>query len=99
LPAEETLDAFISAYRSLGYEVCDHPGLEVGFEKIAIHVKDGVVKHASRQMPNGRWSSKLGRAELIEHDFDGVEGLLYGKIEQIMKRRSVPPVDFAPNES
>jgi hypothetical protein len=74
VPAEETLAAFMSAYHALGYEACDSPALEVGFEKIAIYLKDGVPKHASRQLSNGRWSSKLGRAELIAHDFDALEG-------------------------
>lgn len=85
VPVEETLAAFMSAYGALGYEACDNPALEAGFEKIAIHVKDGVPKHASRQLPNGRWSSKLGSAELIEHDFDALEGEIYGEIGQIMK--------------
>jgi hypothetical protein len=88
VPVEETLAAFMSAYGALGYEACDNPALEAGFEKIAIHVKDGVPKHASRQLPNGRWSSKLGSAELIEHDFDALEGEIYGEIGQIMKRPS-----------
>ena len=74
------------AYRTLGYEPCDNPAFELGFEKIAIYLKDGVPKHASRQLPNGRWSSKLGSAELIEHDFDALEGEIYGEIRQVLKR-------------
>ena len=74
VPAEETLAAFMSAYGTLGYEPCDNPTLELGFEKIAIHLKNGVPKHASRQLLNGRWSSKLGWAQVIEHDFERARG-------------------------
>lgn len=39
----------------------------------------GIPSHAARQLPNGRWTSKCGQAEDIEHDLRDLEGRLYGK--------------------
>ena len=52
---------------------------ELGFEKVAIFAKAGMsgieVTHASRLLPNGCWTSKLGKAEDIEHhELRDVEG-------------------------
>ncbi|MDA2924872.1 hypothetical protein MYX65_09500, partial [Acidobacteria bacterium AH-259-L09] len=35
---EETLDSFILAFKTLGYEPCDDDKLETGYEKVAIYV-------------------------------------------------------------
>jgi hypothetical protein len=41
-------------------------------------------------MPDGNWTSKLGKGEDIQHDsLDGLEGDLYGKVAIFMMRR--PP--------
>ena len=37
-------------------------------------MKNGVPSRAAKQTPNGRWTSKLGDYELIEHDFLALEG-------------------------
>jgi hypothetical protein len=56
------MSAFIQAYKSLGYELCDNSELEAGFEKIAIYAtSDGEPTHAARQLSVGLWTSKLGR--------------------------------------
>lgn len=71
----------------MGYEVCDNTELEVGFEKIAIYGdSDGEATHAARQLPNGKWTSKLGRWEDIEHELEGLTGEMYGEVKQILKR-------------
>jgi hypothetical protein len=49
------------------YEQCDDGTPECGYEKIAIYVRSGEVKHVARQLPDGRWTSKLGPGYLIEH--------------------------------
>lgn len=81
VPKEVTKSAFIEAYRSIGYEVCDGPSLEAGFEKIALYVdSDDSPTHAARQLPNGNWTSKLGDFEDIEHPtLDCLNGDLYGR--------------------
>lgn len=51
---------------------------------------EGRVKHASRQMANGMWRSKLGKAEDIEHSLDAVEGPLYGLVAAILEKPASP---------
>ncbi len=87
VPVQETLEAFIKAYETVGYETCDNPKLEMGVEKIAIYVNDnGKPSHASRQLQSGKWTSKLGNLEDIEHTLAGLEGSSYGTVTQFMKR-------------
>jgi len=84
---EVTLQAFEQAYGTLGFEKCDTGGLESGFEKIAIYTKSSAPTHAARQLPDGCWTSKLGRCEDIQHDtISGVEGHEYGTVSAFMKR-------------
>ena len=80
-PREETLNAFVAAYNVVGYEPCLDGQLEAGYDKIAIYVNaQGKPTHATRQLPSGKWTSKLGEAEDIEHDVtEGVAGEIYGE--------------------
>lgn len=82
----ETIAAFRDAFRTLGYLECDDDQLEPGFERIALFALEGHPKHAARQLPNGRWTSKLGRMEDIEHGLDDLSGTLYGSVVLLMKR-------------
>jgi hypothetical protein len=66
---DNTLESFIAAYETLGYERCNNEKLELGFKKIAIYIKDKKPTHAARQLPNGNWTSKLGASFDIEHKF------------------------------
>jgi hypothetical protein len=84
---EETLAAYIQAYQTLGYEICDADLLETGYQKIALYIDPrGIPTHAARQLPNGKWTSKLGWLEDIEHELDGLVGDRYGVVGQILKR-------------
>src|SRR5439155_19099867 len=89
---EETVAAFVEAFQSLGYLPCIDDSVEPGFEKVALYALAGLPKHAARQLPNGRWTSKLGALEDIEHTLDGLVGAWYGTIVQILKRRSAAPL-------
>jgi hypothetical protein len=89
----ETVDAFSDAFGTLGYVVCDDAGVEPGYEKIALFALDGVPKHASRQLQSGRWISKLGMREDIEHSLDDVAGAIYGSVVLVMKRKAVDAND------
>ncbi len=78
-------------FASLGYQKCElaeSAELEIGFEKIAIYVgQNGLPTHAARQQKDGSWTSKLGHWYDIEHSTpEGVQGLIYGTVETIMKR-------------
>ncbi|WP_445013646.1 DUF7689 domain-containing protein [Paludisphaera borealis] len=78
-----------AAFKILGYEPCDEESLEPGFEKVALYGNTFTYTHAARQLPDGKWTSKLGKAEDIEHDTpDVVAGGVYGEVVEIMKRPS-----------
>ena len=94
---EETLDCFIKAYGGQGYKLCIGHEFEAGVEKVAIYCDaDGVPTHAARQLPSGRWTSKLGEWEDIEHNtLDALEdeqnqGLGYGFVKCVLSRPLSP---------
>jgi hypothetical protein len=86
VPRQETVPAFIMLFEKFRYACCDHGNRERWHEKIAIYAKDGIPTHAARQLSNGKWTSKLGSWERIEHEIEGLVGSEYGSIVQIMKR-------------
>jgi hypothetical protein len=61
--------------------------LEPGLVKVAIYGSGLMYTHAARQLPDGKWTSKLGKGEDIEHDSpDDVAGGVYGELAGVMKR-------------
>lgn len=85
---EETIEAFADAFAALGYKKCNDASSEDGFEKVAIYAKGPHPTHAARQLSNGKWTSKLGPLEDIEHSKpDDVGGPVYGVAVLFMKRR------------
>ena len=86
-PRALALEAFQEAFANVGYRACAGVELEPGFEKIALFANDhGIPRHAARQRPSGRWTSKLGRMEDIDHALHDLEGTVYGSVVLIMKR-------------
>ena len=87
-PREVTVDAFLVAFGVLGFEPCSSEALEEGAEKIAIYINSqGEPTHIARQLGSGRWTSKLGKSEDIEHEFSGLDGSsIYGTIARVLKR-------------
>jgi hypothetical protein len=84
---EETSSANRDVFASLGYIECLGEELESGFEKIALFADDhDVPLHAARQRPDGRWTSKLGEMEDIEHALHDLAGTTYGSVVLVMKR-------------
>lgn len=84
---DESVEAFIAYFESIGYFLCENPTLEEGFQKIAIFVKDDLPTHVSRQLPTGKWSSKMSFDEVdIEHDdLDCISGERYGVAAVFLK--------------
>jgi hypothetical protein len=83
-----TIEAFIDGYGKLGFEVCDNPDLEDGFAKIAIYTTfAGSPKHVARQLPDGRWASKLGEGIDIYHaTLNDLSAGGYGNPTHFMRR-------------
>jgi hypothetical protein len=77
----------VAAFATLGYQPCEGPAAEPGWERIALYATaDGVPTHAARQLPDDRWTSKLGRREDIEHGLHDLHSECYGVVVQILKR-------------
>jgi hypothetical protein len=87
IPNEETIDAFVAAFGTLGYSTCEDGNLETGFVKVAIYVdQSGTPTHMARQLISGKWTSKCGSLEDIEHDTLEILGDLYGVVTQFLRR-------------
>lgn len=82
-----TLEAYVDAFRDMGYSECKDAEFEKGFAKVAIYADDnGKPQHAARQLENGQWTSKCGRLEDIEHTLDAFDGSGYGSPVAFLKR-------------
>jgi hypothetical protein len=89
-PDDYGIEALQEAFRTLGFEPCMDGSLESGFEKVALYGDQVFYTHAARQLPNGKWTSKLGEAEDIEHDApEDVAFGVYGQVVQFMRRAVV----------
>lgn len=68
IPKQLTVEAFTAAFAGKGYEPCDSFVHEAGLVKLALYV-DAFDRplHMARQLPDGRWTSKLGRLWDITH--------------------------------
>jgi hypothetical protein len=90
LPTDQgnILDSLTQAYLSIGYEIARDDSCENGYDKIAIYVNSaGIPTHAARQLINGRWTSKLGEHQDIQHEnLQVLEEGLYGSVARIMRR-------------
>lgn len=88
LPLDCSAGTFVSLFERCGYCECNDAAHEEGYEKIAIFVLGRDVEHAARQMPNGKWTSKMGPDEDIEHEsLNDIAGSQYGHPARFLKRR------------
>lgn len=87
-PAFETLQNFVNAFKTKGYEECENGEFEPGYEKVAIFVNNrNTPTHAARSLPDGGWTSKLGEGEDIRHaTLFAIEGRLYGHAAAYLRR-------------
>jgi len=84
---EETLACFIEAFENLGYQSCNTPDCEDGYENLAIYLdSSGTPTHTARQLETGQWASKSGGLEDIYHSLEGLQESDYGTAEHFMKR-------------
>jgi len=85
---DDSLQAFIEGYGIFGFEVCDTPDYEVGFIKLAVFAEGDEPLHVARQLPDGRWTSKLGLRweDIIHDDLNGVTRPDYGQPRLFMRK-------------
>ncbi len=84
---EPTILAYESAYATLGYTSGATAALERGSEKVAILAIDGTPMHATRQLADGNWTSKLGALEDVQHSLEQIESAEYGRVASILGRQ------------
>jgi hypothetical protein len=82
------VDVVATVFRRAGYVECSDATFEPGVEKVVIYADDlREVRHAARQLPDGRWASKMGDLADINHeDLEPLEGAFFGKVTLIMAR-------------
>lgn len=86
------IEFLVALFASLGFKKCDDGDFEKGFEKVALYAADDEWQHAARQKGNGKWTSKIGDFEDIEHDSpNDVAGGSYGTVVRFMKRGTTRP--------
>ena len=88
---QETVSSFLSALGTIGFTPCADDSPELGFEKVALFALNGIPTHAARQLANGRWTSKIGALEDIEHTLHELSGGEYGSVVQVLRRAAQYP--------
>jgi hypothetical protein len=79
-----------------GFEFCDNGEFEAGYEKIVLYEKEGSFQHIALLKENGKWTTKFGDFEDVEHNaiediaYEGYGG--YGTPKIYMKRLLHPKV-------
>ena len=92
-PLDETLAELTRVFQFLGYVECPNGDLEPDFEKVALYGAADCYTHAARQLHDGKWTSKLGNEDDVEHDSpEMIAGGIYGEIALFMKRRIVQSI-------
>jgi hypothetical protein len=88
VPFVWSLSVMLEVFRELGYEQCTTGDPETGYNKIVIYCDGlGDPTHGARLLESGRWTSKLGDKEDIEHDDVAcLGGGLYGEAFAFMRR-------------
>lgn len=79
-PTEVTIESFATTFASLGWCKCQDGAREKGIERVALYAKSGEPTHVARQLPNDKWTSKIGANVDIEHTLEDLQGPLYGTV-------------------
>lgn len=95
-PRQATVQNFILAFETLGYQHCQTGDHEEGYEKVAIYVdEDDKPKHMARELGDGVWASKLGDMQDIRHHtLEAIENDMYGQAKYFMRK----PLEATPRK-
>ena len=64
--------------------------MEPGDERITLYADSKGYTHTALQMPGGRWRSKIGNLELIEHQTPALVDGGHSSNAQVYIRRRIP---------
>ncbi|MGB5082363.1 MAG: hypothetical protein WBO23_16675 [Burkholderiales bacterium] len=82
-----SIDAFTEMLALFGFSPTASRVFEKGVDKLALYSLNASPTHLAKQLPKGKWTSKLGDVEDVEHTLDALEGPAYGTVVQIYARR------------
>src|SRR5262249_13542859 len=92
IPREETISAFRAVFALFGFHPCEDGAPERGVEKLVLYADGEKPIHSARQLPSGKWTSKLGTLLDIEHDTaEALAGGIYGSIAGYFARPTPHP--------
>ena len=80
------IGSLVAVFESIGYSTCESSAIEEGYEKVALYAKQDCWMHAARLLDSGRWTSKLGPDEDIEHESAECLARFYGQVYCYMRR-------------
>jgi hypothetical protein len=84
---EKTKEAFDEFYEYHGFEKCSLDfSYDPNYIKVALFLNDGFPTHASIQIDDFWWESKIGQLGIIKHDLFEIEDDVYGEVSQIYKK-------------
>ena len=84
---EKTKESFDKFYEYHGFEKCSLDfSYDPSYIKVALFLNKGIPKHASIQVDDFWWESKIGRLGILKHDLFEIEDDVYGKVDQIYKK-------------
>lgn len=85
---KETIEAYIDAAKTEGFEVSQDGAWEDGWETIVLyfHENSREFTHAAKLKSPGVWASKIGPDSDIEHPPNGLDNPWYGAGRFYMKR-------------
>ncbi len=85
---ELTKESFDLFYEYHGFVKCSLDfSHDVKYIKVALFCNNiGTPTHASIQVANDWWGSKIGSLGIIKHDLFEIEDLIYGEVTQIYKK-------------
>ena len=88
LPRKWDVPTIRLLFEKHGYVIADNYDLEAGFEKVVFFTDDaGIPQHFARQLPSGKWTSKMGDLNDIEHDsLNSIANSIYGSPGLVLKR-------------
>jgi hypothetical protein len=85
---EKTKKAFDEFYEYHGFEKMNL--LDFSYDpnciKVALYMNNGIPTHASIQVDDIWWESKIGQLGIIRHDLFEIEDDVYGEVVQIYRK-------------
>ena len=87
-PKERTIAAYVLAFRRCGYKPVknNNPDHDPALEKVALYAIGNTPTHAARQLPDGRWTQKMGPALDLTATLTAVEGPKYVRVVRVLAK-------------